>query len=270
MKQLSMTSKICLIFLWVFIIPIVYASQPKALLVLDGNPSLPYPPNYRSTFDLSTQSKQTIDSQGLKNLHVIGSGQFSEQQLKNIIQHISNHILVIDLRRESHGFINGIPCSWYGQYNWENRYKTPKDILFEEQRRLHALSLLPKVIIYEIKGKTKQDKINAVWPIVLVPKQVSTEAQLVHAFHLQYYRIFVNDHQPPTKQQVKNLVKLLKKLPPDTWIYFHCRAGKGRTTTFMVIYDIIKNASLVSFDDILKRQAAIGGKNLARLPPASS
>ena len=42
----------------------------------------------------------------------------------------------------------------------------------------------------------------------------------------------------------------------------HCPAGRGRTTTFLAMYDMMRNAVNVSFDDILARQAMIGGKDL--------
>ena len=36
--------------------------------------------------------------------------------------------------------------------------------------------------------------------------------------------------------------------------HFHCKEGIGRTTTFMIMYDIMKNYKEVSLNDIIKRQ----------------
>lgn len=40
-------------------------------------------------------------------------------------------------------------------------------------------------------------------------------------------------------------------------IHFHCKAGIGRTTTFMIMYDIIKNYQHISLNDIIKRQVVL-------------
>ena len=48
-------------------------------------------------------------------------------------------------------------------------------------------------------------------------------------------------------------------MPADGWAHFHCRAGKGRTTTFMVLYDMLRNARSVSLGDIVNRQSALAG-----------
>ncbi|MDO5518471.1 MAG: protein tyrosine phosphatase, partial [Clostridium sp.] len=38
---------------------------------------------------------------------------------------------------------------------------------------------------------------------------------------------------------------------------FHCKEGIGRTTTFMIFYDMIKNYKDVPADDIINRQIAL-------------
>ena len=48
-------------------------------------------------------------------------------------------------------------------------------------------------------------------------------------------------------------------------MHFHCQAGKGRTTSFMVMYDMMKNPS-VSLKDILHRQYLLGGSYIAYDP----
>jgi hypothetical protein len=44
------------------------------------------------------------------------------------------------------------------------------------------------------------------------------------------------------------------RLPENAWAHFHCEAGLGRTTTFMVLYDMLRNANRVSLEDIVQRQ----------------
>ena len=39
-----------------------------------------------------------------------------------------------------------------------------------------------------------------------------------------------------------DLVAFFENLPEDAIVYFHCIHGKGRTTTFLTLFDIFKNA----------------------------
>ena len=74
---------------------------------------------------------------------------------------------------------------------------------------------------------------------------------------MQYIRIPVTDGNLPTDDMVKYFIDFVSKLPNDTWLHFHCKEGIGRTTTFMIMYDIMKNYKDVSLDDIIKRQVVL-------------
>jgi len=54
-----------------------------------------------------------------------GSGQFSLIGLNKLKERIGRYdIIVVDLRDESHGFLNGLPVSWFqgeNQINWARR-----------------------------------------------------------------------------------------------------------------------------------------------------
>ena len=51
----------------------------------------------------------------------------------------------------------------------------------------------------------------------------------------------------------------MRALPAGGWVHFHCEAGKGRTTTFLALYDILRNARRVSLQDIVNRQSLLVG-----------
>jgi hypothetical protein len=53
-------------------------------------------------------------------------------------------------------------------------------------------------------------------------------------------------------------VVAVRALPENAWAHFHCEAGLGRTTTFMVLYDMLRNATRVSLEDIVCRQKLLG------------
>jgi hypothetical protein len=56
----------------------------------------------------------------------------------------------------------------------------------------------------------------------------------------------------------------------DVTLYFQCWDGTGRSTAFMVMYDILRNGHEVSLESIADRHAAMGGINVLELPPESS
>jgi hypothetical protein len=65
---------------------------------------------------------------------------------------------------------------------------------------------------------------------------------------------------------VDQFVAFEAALGSDTWLHFHCRAGDGRTTTFMAMHDIIHNAPGDTLSTILARQKSIGGIDLSTPP----
>ena len=86
----------------------------------------------------------TPSAKGLNSLNISGSAQFSEpqfHQLANTLRTLAKgkRIYVIDLRQESHVFLNGNPISWYEEHNWANNGKTLAQIQREEALRFGGL-----------------------------------------------------------------------------------------------------------------------------------
>src|SRR5437763_289027 len=97
------------------------------LLVLDMRNNASLPKHFRTTSDSLPESLH-IDATGLSDLHIAGGAQLSELGLQTILQHLhSQHITIIDLRQESHGFLNGNAVSWYGPHNAANAGKSQKE-----------------------------------------------------------------------------------------------------------------------------------------------
>ena len=95
-------------------------------------------------------------------------------------------------------------------------------------------------------------------PEHVIVERVSTEREIVAANNAAYVRLTVTDHARPLDEEVDRFVRAVRALPANGWAHFHCEAGRGRTTTFMVLYDILRNASLVSLEDIAGRQKLLG------------
>lgn len=210
------------------------------------------PRHFRKTTDLSNlKDYRFINLNGLANLNASASGQFSENGLILAKQSIGNAmpIIIVDLRQESHGFINGVAISWVDGHNKANKGLTKEEVLYDENTRLQSI-LLNKPIY--IGDKT------------LIPKKIENEKKLVQSHSMSYKRIPVTDKEIPNNDMVDYFIKFVNSLLPNTWLHFHCKAGVGRTTTFIVMYDMMKNAKNVSLQDIMHRQVLLGGKNLLR------
>lgn len=244
---------------------VVWAQYSNALLVLDMRNEATLPKHFRSTDSLPLDN--TIDQTGLSELHMAGSAQFSKLALEKVLQHLHvKHLTIIDLRQESHGFLNGNAISWYGWHNAANASKTPAQIEKDQAQKLNELGKLITVKVAKIIKKTPNDAIDKTQNIEFNVRTVSTEAELANDLHLNYRHISVQDFHAPTSKEVDQFIRITKTLPKDQWIYFHCRGGAGRTATFMVMYDMMHHAKQISFNMILARQKAMGGKDLQALP----
>lgn len=203
--------------------------------------------------------------QGLDKLDASGSAQYSVHEFKQMAAELKKlahgPIYIFDLRQETHGFINGNAVSWYGKRDWGNVGKSHKAAIKDEKERLQA-----------VKGKLVQlspldkDKKAADLQLVKV-ESAMTEAELVRSAGMHYVRITATDHVWPAAENIDAFIKLYHKLPQNAWLHFHCEAGKGRTTTYMSMYDMMRNPE-VPLKDILYRQHMIGGNYVGYRPKA--
>jgi Inositol hexakisphosphate len=90
-------------------------------------------------------------------------------------------------------------------------------------------------------------------------RTVATEKGYVNTLGHEYFRIPAPDYKRPRDQDIDRFVQFYKQHGSGKWIHFHCAAGQGRTTTFMTMFDMMKNAKNVSAKDIMKRQWMVGG-----------
>lgn len=232
---------------------IYYESRNDNLrLTINYDNAKKLPKRFRKTTDLTNlKDNKVINLSGLANLNISGSSQFSENGLILMKQSIGNAmpIIIVDLRQESHGFINGLAISWTDNHNKANKGLTKEAVICDENTRLQSI-LLNKPLY--IGNKT------------LIPKKVENQKSLVERYGMSHMGIPVTDKEIPDNDMVDYFIKFVNSLFPYTWLHFHCKAGIGRTTTFMVMYDMMKNAKNVSLQDIMYRQVLLGGKNLLR------
>jgi Inositol hexakisphosphate len=268
MKSVKKISLSLILILSLMMSTLLWAVTNNTLLVLDMRNLSQLPKHFRTT---SNALPTDINTEGLADLHMAGGAQFSKLALERILFHLrTKRLTVIDLREESHGFLNGNAISWYAPGDAVNAGLTGQQIENRQSRLLDELSRQESVKTYMILSKTPDERIDKTKMIEFSMRGVLSEASLADSLHLSYERLYVQDHHAPTAKQVAHFMQRVKQIPKDQWLYIHCRAGLGRTTTFMAMYDMVHNAKKVSFDDIIARQVALGGKDLTALPQPDS
>jgi type II secretory pathway pseudopilin PulG len=230
---------------------------------LDAKDKDSLPINFRTSADpVKADGKRNPDLTGLPELAVSGSGQMSKQQMAALVgrlkQNAEGPIYIVDLRQESHGFLNGEAASLYGKRNWGNIGKSTDDILSEEKEALKNVKN-ENADVYEL---TKDKKQNKETNLSLLVKSAQTEQEVANDAGARYFRITSTDHIWTDAKNVDRFLAFYKTLPQNAWLHFHCEAGKGRTTTYMILYDILRNGAGVSLEDIADRQYLMGGEDV--------
>jgi len=187
--------------------------------------------NFRTTQD-TILFAQDVDLKGLRDLKASGGTSVRFPDLKRRLSHIKETKLIIDGISEFHGYVKGIPTTFFAYQNPHPHWK------YYIRRWIFT-------------GTTD------VRPELVIPESVEAQKN-----GFLYFNIKVGSKFISSDDTVDEIVKLFDILPKNTWIHFHCHYGKGRTSMMLVMYDIIKNAPKVSLNDIVKRQHLLGSENL--------
>lgn len=225
--------------------------------------------NFRKMSDEFTASNETSPSRdGLRQLKASGSAQFSARGLKLLKEALKGEkVVVVDLRQESHGFLNGIPVSWRVERNLANVRKSHEEILQDEKRRLNGALKSGNV---KAASRLSKDKKEIEKSLDIAVTDACTESELCAREQIGYKRFFVTDLHRPSDADVDSFIRFTRMIPAGTWLHFHCKAGRGRTTTFLSMYDMMRNSGKVSRPDIIKRQYLMGGPDLFAPEPLDS
>jgi hypothetical protein len=215
-----------------------------------------------------------------------GSAEFSAQEFQGMLAKIGQltagfPLTVVDLRQEPHGFLylkqplNGdseIGVGWFAERDWLNVAKGLPSIQVDEENLLNT-ACQTDLTVYNVLTKTKYE--DGICTATSCPVQPTgfykTEETHVQTYpSVSYLRLPSTDHCRPRDSEVDQFVAFEAALGSDTWLHFHCRAGDGRTTTFMAMHDIIHNAPGDTLSTILARQKSIGGIDLSTPPPPTN
>jgi inositol hexakisphosphate len=226
------------------------------------------PRNFRTTDDpLKADNGKLPANTGLVDLHASGGGEFSAKGLKLLLERTRGPVSVFDLRQETHIFVNGLPISWFATNDWANVGRTHAAIEVDETARVKSLTPGSEIVV--AGDGVKKSGLASSAPKHVVVEHASTERDIVESDNVAYVRLTVTDHARPLDEEVDRFIQAVRALPETGWAHFHCEAGRGRTTTFMVLYDMLRNASRVTLEDIAGRQKLLG-YNYDVLRPAES
>jgi protein-tyrosine phosphatase len=238
--------------------PVRPAGSPVLIWDIDLTLASALPRNFRTTDDpLKATDAKTPSLTGLIDLCASGSGEFTADNLKLLLTRMHAPVTVFDLRQETHIFVNGLPVSWFATRDWANVDRSQTDIEQSEAERVKSFAPGTEIAIRPGEPVKKGKAASAV-PQQVIVKEATTERDLVSAAGTSYVRIAVTDHTRPLDEAVDRFIVAVRALPENAWAHFHCEAGLGRTTTFMVLYDMLRNATRVSLDDIVRRQKLLG------------
>ena len=216
------------------------------------------PRNFRTTENpVKATNGEPPSTTGLSDLRASGSGEFTPAGLKLLLTRTRGPVTVFDLRQETHIFVNELPISWYASRDWANVGRSSSAIEADEASRVRSLTVGSEIVIRPGEA-VKKGSANSATPQHVQVKNASIERDVVGATGASYVRITVTDHAQPVDDEVDRFVLAVRALPENAWAHFHCEAGRGRTTTFMVLYDMLRNANRVLLEDIVRRQKILG------------
>lgn len=248
-KSLKISLIAFLLLAFAFIPVLSYAADNSDTGLVEDNAIINgLPKNFRKCTDpIALERGEILNTSGLDKLNISGSAQFSKPGIFFVKAAIGTNlpITIVDLREESHGFINDVPVSWKNSINNANMNLTTEQIMQDENQKLNAIPLNTSIAFSNKKSITATS--------------VQNELTLVNNNGLSYVRIPVTDRNLPTQNDVNAFVSFVQNQAANTFLHFHCKAGIGRTTTFMIMYDIMKNGNSVNLKDIITRQVKLSG-----------
>lgn len=187
----------------------------------------------------------------IPTLNISGSAQFVPSQVEALKKAInSKEIYIVDLRQETHGFFNDIAVRRYSPFKDLNNGFSSEDTLASEQNTFGS-----------IKEDSVQNVYNKRYRLLkeVLVKESTIEMDLIIKDGLNYSLFATKDGSIPSPAVVDSFVEFVKITPESTHLHFHCDAGEGRTTMFMSMFQMMKESSVKSLNEILKEQFNAGG-----------
>ncbi len=219
----------------------------------------------RTMQDVWQDPSTSINTEGLDSMKMSGSSQYSEVGLMMLLKQIAkrqspSRIILCDLSNKPQLFIDGMNT-------WAQKIEAdrPTPVSPEEIRDAVKKCQGIKLQSVDARGKkrfdfclapttveTPRELLKRVLKEIEEKSKIKIDASYVH-MGIKWNGSIIDD------KDVDRLLKELDFSAPDTWIHFHCKDGKTKTTLLMALFDIVHNAHKVSLHDIVARQYALAG-----------
>lgn len=139
--------------------PAVVKNPPKLALKIDRADVNQLPRNFRMGSDKYVGVTKTgimPTRKGMDTMNVSASSCFSEKELEAILKKVPvkpSQFYDVDLRGESHGYLNGTAVSWFANHDWGNDGRTEDIIIPLEKEQLASLKDSTVKSIYRFDDK---------------------------------------------------------------------------------------------------------------------
>lgn len=245
-------------------VPSLVAVPDGSIMIVDkGKKDLPK--NFRTLFHHPLFAHDTAAP-----LRASGSAQPTLIQFQNVFAAIrsllkqhgedsSIPLYIVDLRLEPHGYYGNELVTIYETGLWENfdalHMETYEQKLFHHLRQQGDNSLYRDIVK---KGKMRLAR--SVEEVSDMNEKLLTEKEYVKTLGGHYVRLAVRDHTAPTLVVLKQFFEFMETLPDNAWVHFHCSAGRGRTSTFLFLYELYKRRPSKgdTFESMAKRHTDSG------------
>lgn len=206
--------------------------------------------NFRTCQSPLKPSRFTPSLEGLSDLRCSASGRLSKAKIEKYFSQLPPHVYVVDVREERDYFYKGVSAGWLGLKITNGQI---------EDRLVNTPAWTD--FLHQIKWFWRRLVSVGTWRTPTLA-EFESEAQFLAAHGHQYLTFAGARHRVHSDEMIEEFIAFLDQLPPSAWLHFHCATGRGRSTTFMILFDIYKNFKKVSLDDIVLRQHLLGGENV--------
>jgi len=239
-------------------------TEPPQGSVLGLNSERVLPPLFRSSDDATVLKGAEASVRGLSALKASASGQFDREQLY-MVQFVlrGRDVHIIDLRAEPHGLVNRAAITWAPA---EGETSTPSPQATESRWLKQAMDQRTVPVKFYAPGSFADPAAWQAIDLVFDVRTTATPARMIAEARFSYHRIAFQDGSLPTAAVLDQFIRTMTKLPEGAWAHLHCDTGGYRTSLCYAMWDMMKNFSSLTADQIVERQRRLGGVDLTRTP----
>lgn len=191
-----------------------------------------YSGKYRCMQDKIAAQHQ-VDLTGLRELQASGGSSVLFSDLQRKLKNVKGPKIIVDGMAEFHGYIKGIPTTFFA---------------YQRDGNPDLKHLIRRLVI---TGTTD-----------IRPDLVTSEISEAKKYGFEYKKVNIGSRFIETNENIDEIVDFYDHVPHNTWLHFHCKHGRGRTSLLIVMLDIMRNAPKVALKDIIKRQHLLGSEDL--------